>query len=291
MVGIAYLSFLSLMMASTSTQQHQWKYDVFVSFRSNDTIGKKFIDHLSEDFKKKGIRAFIRDDKDGNKRKEKEGMKKSAVLLVIFSKKRNSSSWCLMELGKILKFNSDSKHKHEVRILCYDVKPGVLGKAIRNHYPEALKNASPNTKAAKKWTDALSKAAEFPKADRVECSKYLDSISEEILDALSLVPLHLGKNLVGVDACVKKNMNLSRFVKSAKVKMIGVYGSMESTGKTTLAKAAYNAMRAKFQKCFFFEKQSQTQPQTQLIIGKTTKTRVKEIPKKRIPVVLHNMEN
>ncbi|GJV15810.1 NB-ARC domains-containing protein [Tanacetum coccineum] len=48
-------------MATTSIP-HQWKYDVFVSFRGDD-IRKNFMDHMFNDFKQKRIYAY-RDDRE-----------------------------------------------------------------------------------------------------------------------------------------------------------------------------------------------------------------------------------
>ncbi|GKB38049.1 NB-ARC domains-containing protein, partial [Tanacetum coccineum] len=91
-------------MATTSIP-HRWKYDVFVSFRGED-IRKKFMDHLFNDFKRKGIHAF-RDDNELPKGEEisphlYKAIEESRFLIVVFSKDYASSSWCLRELVKIL---------------------------------------------------------------------------------------------------------------------------------------------------------------------------------------------
>ncbi|PWA66992.1 NB-ARC domains-containing protein [Artemisia annua] len=114
-------------MANTSIP-HQWKYDVFVSFRGED-IRKNFMDHMFNDFKQKGIHAF-RDDRELPKGEEispqlYKAIEESRFLIVIFSKNYASSTWCLRELVKILECKQIENPKHEVRIIFYDAKPDV----------------------------------------------------------------------------------------------------------------------------------------------------------------------
>ncbi|GJR45839.1 NB-ARC domains-containing protein, partial [Tanacetum coccineum] len=261
-------------MATTSVP-HRWKYDVFVSFRGDD-IRKNFMDHLFNDFKQKGIHAF----KDDNELPKGENIsphlykaiEESRFLIVIFSKNYASSSWCLQELVKILECNQIKNPKYEVRIIFYDAKPDVVRKQKRSYAEAFINHEVSNSAEVGKWKEALSMAANLSGWDLEDMtngyeSKFISCISKEILIKLCDGPLHVGENIVGLDINFDK-LDLSRFVASDKVNMIGVCG-ISGIGKTTLAKAIYNLMYIHFDGSCFCEGVSKrhgvTQVQMQMI--------------------------
>ena len=89
---------------SFSSFTPQWKYDVFLSFRGEDTRNG-FTSHLHKTLCDKGFDTFI----DNNLRiggeisiELLEAIESSKVSIIVFSENYASSSWCLDELVKIL---------------------------------------------------------------------------------------------------------------------------------------------------------------------------------------------
>jgi len=116
-----------------------WKYDVFVSFRGEDTRNN-FTDHLFGALHKKNIVAF----RDDTKLKKGENISSellqaiegSRILIVIFSKNYASSTRCLRELAKI----ADCIEVQEQTVLpiFYDVSSSEVRKQSGD-YEEAFR--------------------------------------------------------------------------------------------------------------------------------------------------------
>ena len=148
---------------SPLSDQWIWKYDVFLSFRGDDTRCN-FTDHLYDALHRKGIITF-KDDIKLNKGKtiSKElfkAIEESRICIVIFSKDYAGSTWCLEELAKIV----DCTEHHSRSVLLpvfYDVDPsevrkqtGSYGEAIAQH-----EETFTNTDKVQRWKEALSKVA------------------------------------------------------------------------------------------------------------------------------------
>uniref|UniRef100_A0A7N2M198 ADP-ribosyl cyclase/cyclic ADP-ribose hydrolase n=1 Tax=Quercus lobata TaxID=97700 RepID=A0A7N2M198_QUELO len=95
------MAFMGMETASSSfpsSTTERWKYDVFLSFRGEDTRNN-FMDHLFNAFTEKGINAF-KDDKKLEKGKSLslellKAIEESRFAIVILSKDYTSSTWCL----------------------------------------------------------------------------------------------------------------------------------------------------------------------------------------------------
>ena len=84
--------------SSSFSSGRKWKYDVFLSFRGEDTR-KSFTDHLYTTLKQKGIFTF-RDDEELERGKPikpelLEAIEESLYAIVILSKNYAYSTWCL----------------------------------------------------------------------------------------------------------------------------------------------------------------------------------------------------
>ncbi|GKD55403.1 Toll/interleukin-1 receptor domain-containing protein, partial [Tanacetum coccineum] len=90
---------------SSSSIPPNFKYDVFLSFRGEDTR-KIFVDHLYQALTDKGIYTYKDDGKieQGKTIDNKliQSIKDSRFFIIVFSKNYASSSWCLDELVEIM---------------------------------------------------------------------------------------------------------------------------------------------------------------------------------------------
>ncbi|XP_030967273.1 TMV resistance protein N-like isoform X2 [Quercus lobata] len=93
-------------LSTSSSSTPWWKYDVFLSFRGDDTR-RSFTGHLYDALKRKGVLTF-RDDENLERGKSisqelLNAIEESRVAIIIFSKNYASSTWCLNELEKIVR--------------------------------------------------------------------------------------------------------------------------------------------------------------------------------------------
>ena len=153
---------LSLIPSSSSSNTPQLKYDVFISFRGEDTRCN-FTSHLYKALCDKQIETFI--DYKLNRGDEispslLEAIEKSQISVIFFSRDYASSKWCLEELVKILECRE--KNKQMVIPVFYGVDPsdvrhqtGSFAKAFAEHeqlFKESLHKVQ-------RWKDALKETA------------------------------------------------------------------------------------------------------------------------------------
>ena len=148
---------------SSSSSKPRWEYEVFLSFRGEDTR-RNFTDHLFHALEKKGIFTFRDDERleRGTSIPEEllKAIEESRFAIVIFSKNYAFSKWCLDELVHIVR----CKEKVGLKVvpIFYHVNPsavrhqeGTFAKAFEEH-EERFKEG---IKKVKTWRDALSKVA------------------------------------------------------------------------------------------------------------------------------------
>ncbi|GKB58686.1 TMV resistance protein N-like protein [Tanacetum coccineum] len=139
-------------------QRFGWTYDVFVSFRGEDTR-KNFVDHLFAALKGYGINTFNDNEKLDRGRsiapKLLEAIEESAIAIVIFSKNYASSTWCLDELVKIMSCHKTKGQR--IYPVFYDVDPSDIRKQ-QGHFGEGF-GQHHRTDKVQIWRGVLVEAA------------------------------------------------------------------------------------------------------------------------------------
>ncbi|XP_028114128.1 TMV resistance protein N-like [Camellia sinensis] len=250
----------SCFVSSSSSTQSRWTYDVFLSFRGDDTR-KNFTDHLYEALVQAGIRTFRDDDELPRGREISSELLKSIegsrISMVVFSKNYASSRWCLDELVKIIECK---KTLGQLLLpIFYDVDPsdirhqtGHFGEAFGRHqkrFADEMEKVK-----VKVRRDALFDAANLSGWDLQNVAngheaKFIGKIVKEVLCELKHTFLNVAVHPVGIDSCVIHIKSLLS-IGSDDVRMIGIYG-LGGIGKTTIAKAVYNHIFLQFEgSCF-----------------------------------------
>ena len=147
----------------SSSSSKGGKYDVFLSFRGEDTR-KIFIDHLYTALKQKGISTF----KDDEKLKRGtsiapellKAIEESRFAVIILSRDYASSKWCLIELTKIVECMENTG------LVVLPVFHYVDPSDVRNHretfakaFDKHEENFKDNMGNIETWKAALTKVA------------------------------------------------------------------------------------------------------------------------------------
>ncbi|KAL4598048.1 hypothetical protein ACB092_11G030900 [Castanea dentata] len=240
--------------SSISSSTPQWKYEVFLSFRGEDTRNR-FTDHLYVALKQKGILTFRDEEKlETGKSISSELLKaieKSRFAIVILSRNYASSTWCLDELVKII--GCMKEMKMIVIPIFYDVDPSTIRKqmgtfaqafAKHEHFKEC-------TEKVQAWRTALIEVANLKGwhvQDRPE-SQIIQDIVGELWCKLSYASLEDTENLVGIKYRAEK-LESCLDLGSNKIRMVGIWG-IGGIGKTTLARVVFCMVSNKFEGCCF----------------------------------------
>ncbi|XP_059659216.1 TMV resistance protein N-like [Cornus florida] len=149
--------------ASSSFSLSQSEYEVFLSFRGEDTR-KSFVGHLYTALDQRGIRTFKDDERLEQGKSISfdlwKSINESSIAVIVFSEKYANSSWCLDELVEIL---DCSKTKGLIVLpIFYHVKPSEVRYQKRS-YAEAFRQHEEIYKVEmermQKWRSALKEVA------------------------------------------------------------------------------------------------------------------------------------
>ncbi|RVW79813.1 Disease resistance-like protein DSC1 [Vitis vinifera] len=228
----------SLSIASSSST-HPWKYEVFLSFRGEDTR-KSFTDHLHSALCQYGINTFIDDQ---FRRGEQissallRAIEESRFSIIVFSEHYASSSWCLDELTKILECVKVGGHT--AFPVFYNVDPSHVRKQTGSYGVAFTKHEQvyrDNMEKVLKWREALTVASGlsgWDSRDRHK-SKVIKEIVSKIWNELNDASSCNMEALVGMDSHTQNMVSLL-CIGSDDVQMVGIWG-MAGIGKSTIAK-------------------------------------------------------
>ncbi|KAM5558683.1 hypothetical protein ABKV19_020390 [Rosa sericea] len=228
-----------------SSSAPQWKHDVFLSFRGEDTR-KGIVSSLYHELKSRGIQTFMDD------QGLQQGMPISPSLLtaieesrcavVLLSPNYASSAWCLDELAKILQCSEANKTL--VLPVFYNVDPSHVRHQKRSFaeafskHEERYRQGSDDAKKVKKWRAALTQVANLSGFDS---NKYgsdrelIQCIVELVCQKVRPIPIMPSSNFEAFESTREAMNELMNALEDDKVAAIGVYG-MGGVGKTTMVK-------------------------------------------------------
>ena len=143
---------------SFSSSTLQWNYDVFLSFRGEETRNS-FTSHLYRGLCNKGIKTFI--DNDLQRGEEISGellkaIRLSRISIIIFSQNYAFSAWCLDELVEILNCKQNGQL---VLPVFYKVNPSEVRKQEGDFEIAKIEKFKNKKEKVKTWNAALTEAA------------------------------------------------------------------------------------------------------------------------------------
>ena len=149
--------------SSSSSTSKRWIYEVFLSFRGEDTRNN-FTGHLYMALKDAGINAFLDDNelRRGENITEElvRAIQASRISVIVLSRRYADSSWCLEELVKIMECRT--KLGQIVLPVFYDVDPSDVRKQT-GRFAESFnqKHKDIDEDKVKRWRAALTDAADL----------------------------------------------------------------------------------------------------------------------------------
>ncbi|KAH9783041.1 Disease resistance-like protein DSC1 [Citrus sinensis] len=234
----------------------QSKYDVFLSFRGEDTRDN-FTSHLHAALCRKKIKTFI--DEELNRGDEispaiLKAIEGSKITVIIFSKNYASSKWCLDELVKILECHK--MNSQMVVPVFYRIDPSDVRKQSGRFKDAFVKHEKQFKDMPEKiqiwravWTEASNLSGWDSMTIRSE-AQLVEVIVKDILEKLEKITIPKDfDGLIGLNSRIQKIKSLL-CIGLPVFRIIGIWG-MGGMGKTTIAGAIFNLISSEFEgKCF-----------------------------------------
>ncbi|QHO13863.1 hypothetical protein HN51_071273 [Arachis hypogaea] len=246
---------------SSSSIRYEWKYDVFISFRGQDTR-YGFTGNLYNALNGKGIHTFF---DDGKLQSGEEitpalikAIQESRIAIIVLSPNYAASSFCLEELVHIL--HCIKRNNRLVLPVFYEVNPSDV-RHLNNSFGEAMAKHENRYKdhmnnKVDTWKKALIEVANlsgyhFKHGHGYE-HEFIKKIVEDVSRKIGRVPLPVADYPVGLEFPVSKVISLLEMDSTDRVHMVGIHG-IGGIGKTTLALALYNLIADNFEAVCFLE--------------------------------------
>ncbi|KFK28606.1 hypothetical protein AALP_AA7G019600 [Arabis alpina] len=230
-------------MAAATSDPSRRQYDVFLSFRGEDTR-YSFICFLHDFLRRKGIDAFIDEEllRGNDISRLLERIEQSKISIIVFSENYANSSWCLDELVKIM----ECKRTFDQVVLpvfykvpASDVsdQTGKFGAPFErsDEFFHGLEERIPAWKEALR---AASDIAGYVLPEKSSECEFVDKIAKETFKLLNKLSPSEIRGLPGIEWRMMELEKLMDFKETSCVRIVGVLG-MAGIGKTTVADCVY----------------------------------------------------
>ncbi|XP_006294246.2 TMV resistance protein N [Capsella rubella] len=234
------------------------KYDVFLSFRGDDTR-RTFSSFLYKELVRRNIRTF-KDDKEleiGQRISPEldRAIGESRFAVVVVSKNYTASSWCLEELRKIMYF--ENQGSMTVIPIFYDVNPMDVRfqiKKVAEHFEKH--EAREDHEKVLSWRRALWDLSYISSPCSWKCEddlKIVNAVAEDISNKLMIVTsrtISNGRNIVEIDKHMKDLNRLMDLNSKKGLRMVGIW-ARGCNARSALAKYVYQTTCQHFEShCF-----------------------------------------